>query len=1448
MKNISYDLIEQFRSEAEAKQPEAQRDTQILGRVEDGAYFCALSPDRSNLFAWYPWNRDMQVLQVGAAYGVYCEALSGRVAALDLVDERDENLALVRFRCPSLLKEAGGNVGLLKNLPREGRYDVVLLPEIDEELLRPYQGDVSAFLKDCSVVLRKNGALLLAVDNSDALKYMAGARKEDALFYTDGKRLVELIDSLPFQSVSWYYPLPDRLFAKNIYSDQYQPGDDAFRGIGDSFAEPRYQLCDEAAVYGKLTKADAFRPFAPSYLLVLEGYGAEKEDDQEQSGQQNREQNAERSQAEQETAEAQGTAGAQKAAKAQEAAGHESNLEAQSGKPAQAAPLLADARRDTLPLYVRYNRSRLPQYQIRTEILEERGMRLVQKAALSKEANEHILSFEWKYALLAHQLEQAGRELAILKPSIRRLPDGCFAAQFPFLQGRTLSAELGDMISLGKAPVGKLKDVLEVLMGPGIETCHNLDLVLENVMLLPDGTLCLLDYEWVFEEPLNRNFVKYRILRYWYEAYREALYTYDDLPAFLAEFGIHGEILQDCEAREESFQSFVHGETGAEGNPSYQALEAKFRQPVKMLSDIQADETKLKDFTEWNLRLQDEVEEHKTALKKEREVERLSQNHIRNIEKINRTQQDAIEAMQAELAYLRKHQSLPSRAKRRLIATIDKAAPAGSRARKVIHYGKNTLRHPAKYLKMYCTAAGRNDISGDFNIGGEYAEGGRLYLPACRHQAVPGEQLREAEAEEALRTPLVSIIIPAYNQVAYTYACLRSILAHTDFEETPYEVILADDVSTDATAFIGRYVEGLVISRNQENQGFLKNCNQAAKRAVGKYLLFLNNDTKVTENWLSSLVRLIESDASIGMVGSKLIYPDGRLQEAGGIIWSDGSGWNYGRLDDPAKPEYNYVKDVDYISGAAIMLSRTLWEEIGGFDERFAPAYCEDSDLAFEVRRRGKRVVLQPQSVVVHFEGISNGTDVEGTGLKRYQLVNQQKFREKWARELREQSVNDGNPNPFAARDRSQKKPCVLVIDHYVPTWDRDAGSRTTYQYLRMFLKMGYNVKFLGDNFLHEEPYSSTLQQLGIEILYGEDYQNNIQDWIKRNEGFIDIAYLNRPHIAVKYIDFLKEQTGIKCIYYGHDLHFLRLMREYELNGDIRTKRESDYWKSVEFSVMEQADMVYYPSQNEIDAIHAIRPNLPAKAITAYVWDTFETPHQASGVVGEDYEKREGLLFVGGFAHPPNEDGILWFAEKILPLIRQELPDVTCYIAGSHETEAVKALNGDGIKVLGFVSDEKLLELYHSRKLVVVPLRYGAGVKGKVVEALYHGAVVVTTSVGAEGIPEAAKVMAVTDDNPEDIYEQAAVVEQRFAEDVVKLYRDDAFCTVASRVTQQYIRGQYSMQAAWQIIAPDFAVEKRMKPGKVRRQEQAAADADAAKADGQENSRAEEAQTKREAQ
>lgn len=1035
-------------------------------------------------------------------------------------------------------------------------------------------------------------------------------------------------------------------------------------------------------------------------------------------------------------------------------------------------------------LFVKYNRTRKPQYQIRTSIVEEDGKRYVEKTPLCAEGKAHIQSLAKKREDLSRQ----NPHVQVLEPIFS---EGTVCARFRFLQGETLAERLARRIQAGEEVAEVLEEGLALSLGepdqvfaptprflevfgsaPAIEdqsfSVSNVDGLFENLMLTGDG-VWVMDYEWVFDFAIPFGYLKYRILFYFYERFKSS-FGWQDLNAFFGLFGMDESLCKQYGAMEESFQAFVHGD-------SSQGYLVRYQQPVETVDTLLSKEVVLDDLQDKHKGLQIKyamLEEtlggKEVEITKRTEVQRLSNNHIANLEGMITQLRHDIDEMRTLIAYLEKHEAVTNRMWRGFMDKVRSRFPKGSRRRKILEYAVNTVKHPIRYGKLYLTEIGRNRIAGDFAIGNDYLEKGKLIFPAL------GE-----------KEPTVSIIIPVYNQIHYTYACLESILTYTG--DVDYEVIIADDVSTDATKDLPLYSENLVISRNSENQGFLRNCNQAAAKARGRYLMFLNNDTKVTQGWLSSLVRLIESDPSIGMVGSKLVYPDGRLQEAGGIIWSDGSGWNYGRLDDPNKAEYNYVKDVDYISGAAILLSNQLWKQIGGFDDRFAPAYCEDSDLAFAVRKAGYRVVYQPLSTVIHFEGISNGTDVEGTGLKRYQVENSEKLKEKWKDEFKKQCVNTGSPNPFRARERSVGKPVILVIDHYVPTYDRDAGSKTTFQYLKMFLKKGYVVKFLGDNFSREEPYVTTLMQMGIEVLYGPDYQTKIWDWLRENGDEINYIYLNRPHIASKYIDYIKNNTSSRLIYYGHDLHFLRKRREYELTGDLKEKRDSDYWKSVEFSMMYKAAVSYYPSNVEVEAIHKIDPEIPLKAITAYVYEEFLEN------IPEDFAKREGLLFVGGFAHPPNADAVLWFAREVFPHIRARIPGINFYVVGSKVTDEIQALHSpeNGIVIKGFVSEEELAHLYASCRIVVAPLRYGAGVKGKIVEAIYNGAPIVTTSVGAEGIPGVEAVLEIADDA------------EGFAQKTADLYQDEERLLAMCRGTQSYIREHFSVDAAWKVIAEDFS-------------------------------------------
>lgn len=405
------------------------------------------------------------------------------------------------------------------------------------------------------------------------------------------------------------------------------------------------------------------------------------------------------------------------------------------------------------------------------------------------------------------------------------------------------------------------------------------------------------------------------------------------------------------------------------------------------------------------------------------------------------------------------------------------------------------------------------------------------------------------------------------------------------------------------------------IVRNKKNLGFVGACNAGAEAARGELIYFLNNDTLVQDEWLDALCDTFE-DPTVGVAGSRLLFGEGKLQECGGIIWRDGSGWNWGREQDAKNPDYRYLRDADYVSGAALMVRALLFRKLGGFDALYEPAYYEDTDLCFRVREAGYRVVVQPASTIVHLEGRSNGTDL-GSGLKKYQVVNHTKFYRRWSDILKSHRSNGDTPWLEAQR---QVKRRALFVDETAPTPDQDAGSNVAYQHMRSLQRLGYHLVFSPcDNMADIPLYTAALEKIGIECVYAP-YYYSLEDYFRRRPQKFDVVYLHRFNNANRYMELVRRfQPDARILYNVADLHFLRELRERELGlqgvnrRGVSAKRELD--------LIADADAAIVHSEVEWQLAREQRPDANVHCL---VWP-FRCATRIRG-----FEERSDIGFVGG--------------------------------------------------------------------------------------------------------------------------------------------------------------------------------------------------------------------------
>jgi len=617
--------------------------------------------------------------------------------------------------------------------------------------------------------------------------------------------------------------------------------------------------------------------------------------------------------------------------------------------------------------------------------------------------------------------------------------------------------------------------------------------------------------------------------------------------------------------------------------------------------------------------------------------------------------------------------------------------------------------------------------------------------------------------------PTVSIVIPVYNNWALTRDCLASLCASGSGMAA--EVIVVDDCSTDSTARSLGAIRGLRVVTNASNLGYTVSVNRGAAMATARYIVLLNNDTVVLPGWLNALVDAFDHPR-VGAAGSRLIYRSGVLQDAGAFIWSDGTGSNVGRYRSATAPEYGFLREVDYCTGAALMVRADLWREAGGFDERFAPAYYEDTDICLTLRARGFRTVYVPTSTVVHLEGMTHGTNSRmgiGTHTKTSQEANRARFVEKWPEALAERTPRPASIVQGDVRGSLRRPaPRVLVCAKFLPMPDRDSGSQRMDWILRLLAPLCSRVTLFPLHQAMRGEYAPPLRRAGVDVITG--VATTFGRFCRDRRGLYDVVVLSRFDVAGTCLEAVREhQPQATVLLDTVDIRSLRLDREIAVTGATPVT-SPEQARAEEARMIRACDVTIAITADEAQAIQRMVPE--ARTVV------LPNVHVVRASPPPGVDGRRGLLFVGSFLHEPNIDGVAWFIAEVLPLVRTRI-GAELTVVGEHPPPELQRLSNHEVRVTGWVRD--VGTYFDAARVFVAPLRFGAGMKGKVGHALSMGLPTVTTTIGAEGMD--------VEDGTDILIRDDAV---SFADAVIRLHEDDALWTALSRTGRDTVRNRWS--------------------------------------------------------
>jgi GT2 family glycosyltransferase len=749
--------------------------------------------------------------------------------------------------------------------------------------------------------------------------------------------------------------------------------------------------------------------------------------------------------------------------------------------------------------------------------------------------------------------------------------------------------------------------------------------------------------------------------------------------------------------------------------------------------------------------------------------------------------------------------------------------------------------------------------------------------------------------------PEVSIIIVTYTQTALELLCFMALRRWST--DCSYEVVVSNNGTSEKNKELLGRLENVKVIHNEENKGFVTGVNIGADHASGDYLLLLNDDALVTYNCVQSMLKRIRNwkNNKIGVVGAQIRRLDNTIQDAGGILWSNGEAAEYSKGRNPDIGDVNFVREVDYVSGSCFMTPRELFLKLNKFDEIYSPGYCEESDYCLRVREEGYQVIYDPNAKVLHYEYGSSSPDTVNTLVVDHTKILMARHKDTlsqgyhkitppvYARTNKRYRgrvliVDDFVPRPaygdskiidfikaldnngffvtffplyngvddwmsvydwlpstvevmlyeqenvlervlaerprfydyFISKSYDFKKiksealqgkyviqlgikddfdcpilaeiikPTVLWVDWHIPEYDTNAGDYAVFSYCSRLQDLGFKIRYWSDDprwQFQDIKYLQTLLGNKWEIcnMAGFSFQETIADL----GHTIDLIVLARP-LAINYIKHIRDYSRAPIMYYCHDLHYLREQRTAKVNDDYALLLQSDKTKETEFTIIRNSDLLVTVSDYEKGIV---LEELPDTKVSVWPWYCPPNPPPDSN---REFKFRNQIIFIGGMQHTPNQDAIRWFTSEVFPLVKKEVPDAVLTVIGDKAPEDIISLHDDkNICVKGHVED--LTVFLHYSSLLVAPIRFGAGFKGKIAMAMSHGLPVATTTIGAEGI-------GLTDGENVLIGD----TREQFAKNVISILNDHNLQKELSLNSLKYSEEHWSVEAVNKHLRSDI--------------------------------------------